>query len=115
MRTTMRQDLTTALKARDRVAIAALRSALAAMDNAEAVHATDLPATTSEHVAGAAVGLGAAEAERRHLTDADLRAVVAKEIEDRTTAAKTYADAGREDAAQQLRAEADVLARYLQA
>lgn len=36
VRTGLRRDLTTALKARDRVAIAALRSVLAAIENAEA-------------------------------------------------------------------------------
>ncbi|GAA5031790.1 hypothetical protein GCM10023317_82610 [Actinopolymorpha pittospori] len=37
MRASLRDDLTAAIKARDRVAITALRSALAAIDNAEAV------------------------------------------------------------------------------
>jgi hypothetical protein len=37
MRTSLREGLKAALKARDRVAVAALRSALSAIDNAEAV------------------------------------------------------------------------------
>ena len=39
MRASLRDDLKAALKARDRVATAALRSTLAAIDNAEAVPA----------------------------------------------------------------------------
>ena len=39
----MRRDLTAAMKARDKPAIAALRSTLAAIDNAEAVDAAQVP------------------------------------------------------------------------
>lgn len=116
MRAILRDDLKTALKDKDRVAIAALRSALAAIDNAEAVP-LDQPAAPpvleNEHVAGAAVGLGAAEVERRHLTDADLRDIVAHEIRERTTSADEYDHLGRADAADRLRAEAAVLERAL--
>ena len=57
VRSRLRSDLTAALKAGDRLAVAALRSALAAIDNAEAVDAGSLPqrATSSEHLAGASV------------------------------------------------------------
>jgi uncharacterized protein YqeY len=143
MRTTMRRDLTAALKARDRVAVSALRSALAAIDNAEAVPVPDprtsdgerVPEPASggepragsaaagepragsavggEHVAGAAVGVGAGEAARRELTPDDLHAIVAAEVAERVDAATGYARSGREDAADRLRAEADVLRRYL--
>ncbi|MBB5960543.1 hypothetical protein FHS29_007171 [Saccharothrix tamanrassetensis] len=115
MRTNLRDDLKAALKARDRVAITALRSALAAIDNAEAVpdgHSSG-DVTGSEHVAGAASGLGAAEAERRHLTEADLRSIVEHEVQERTAAAKEYAQLGRTDLAERLRAEAEVLDRHL--
>ncbi|GIL31523.1 hypothetical protein NUM_67770 [Actinocatenispora comari] len=109
----MRRDLTTALKARDRVAVSALRSALAAIDNAEAVPAPDARMSSSEHVAGAAVGVGSAEAARRELTPDDLHAIVAAEVAERVDAATGYARSGRQDAADRLRAEADVLRRYL--
>lgn len=116
MRARLRDDLTAALKARDRVAVTALRSALAAIDNAEAVPA-DLPLNTvsgNEHVAGAAAGLGAAEAERRHLTESDLRSIVEKEIRERSVAAREYEELGRGDQAERLRAEAEVLSQHLQ-
>ncbi|GAA3465184.1 GatB/YqeY domain-containing protein [Saccharothrix longispora] len=119
MRASLRDSLTAALKSRDRVAVAALRSALAAIGNAEAVPvdrpADGVPAdvTGSEHVAGAAAGLGAAEAERRHLTEADLRSIVEDEVRERSVAALEYERLGRDDLAERLRAEAEVLGRHL--
>lgn len=122
MRATLREHLTTALKARDRVAITALRSALAAIDNAEAVPA-DHPldsvtgdkhvVTGNEYVAGAATGLGAADVERRHLTEADVRSIVENEVRERSVAAQEYERLGRTDFAGRLRAEAEVLSRCL--
>lgn len=115
MRTSLRNDLTTAIKARDRVAVAALRSALAAIENAEALPVEEPTATRTgnEHVVAAAIGAGAAEAERRHLTDNDIRSIVENEIEERSSAAGEYERAGRGDAAERLRAEAAVLSRHL--
>lgn len=121
MRTAMRADLKAAIKARDRVAVAALRSALAAIDNAEAValpsDGTPLPATENatadDQVAGASTGLGSAEVERRQLTDADLRSIVEKERQDRTAAAADYERLGHDELAEKLRSEAVVLDRYL--
>ena len=59
----LRAALKDALKRRDKVAVVALRSALAALDNASAVDAT-LPTVDHEHSAGSAGGLGAAEVPR---------------------------------------------------
>jgi uncharacterized protein len=115
MRAHLRDDLTAALRARNRVAVTALRSALAAIDNAEAVpagHPLD-SVTGNEHVAGSATGLGAAEAERRPLTEADLRSILENEVRERSAAAEEYERFGRDDRAEQLRAEAEVLSRYL--
>ncbi|HET7414863.1 MAG TPA: GatB/YqeY domain-containing protein [Arthrobacter sp.] len=114
MRENMRHDLKTAMKARDQTAVAALRSALAAIDNAEAVQ---IDHAAMEHgsggVAGSAVGLGAAEAERRELAAADIQAIMETEVNDRIAAANEYEQAGRRDAGGKLRAEADVLRGYL--
>ncbi|WP_193789949.1 GatB/YqeY domain-containing protein [Streptomonospora alba] len=116
MRTHLRRDLTAALKNRDKVAASALRSALAAIENAESSGVDSaVPADGGEHVAGAAVGVGAAEAERRVLTESDVHAVVAREVSERSASAQEYVRLGREDAADRLRAEADVLSRYLNA
>lgn len=111
----MRRDLTAAIKARDRVAVAALRSALAAIDNAEAtpVDGAVPPAAAGEHVAGALVGHGAGEAPRRELTDGEVRTIVEAEVRERVSAADGYQRAGRDDLAGRARAEAEALVRYL--
>jgi uncharacterized protein len=103
--------LTAALKARDTIAVSALRSALAAIDNAAAVPAGPSPSASagSPHVAGAAAGLGAAEAERRYLTEAETEEIVRTEVAERRAAARTYQQAGRPDQADRLLREAHVL------
>jgi hypothetical protein len=85
LRLALRTRLTAAMRDRDRVAVSALRTTLAALDNAEAVPVEDVGGgisvqSGSEHVAGAAVGVGAAEADRRQLTEDGERAVVASEV-----------------------------------
>src|SRR5689334_15844966 len=107
---TLRRALTAALKARDAVAVSALRSALAAVENAGAVDAAQAPSPVSGPIAGAVSGLGAGEVERRPV---DVRAVVAAEVEHRRSAAREYAELGRTDRAERLRAEAEVLAAHL--
>jgi len=109
----LRAALRSAMRSRDLVAIAALRSALGALDNATAVpveaSTASVPAA-GEHVAGGVAGLGAAEAARRELTPAEAEAVVRSEVTQRRSAAEQY-PAGA--AADRLRAEADVLAALL--
>jgi SAM-dependent methyltransferase len=101
IRTRLRRALTAALTARDSDAVSALRSALSAIGNAEAVDpgepGSGRPAATgSDHVAGAVpfaipgTGPGAAEAERRHLTEADVTAIVGAEAAEREAAASQY-------------------------
>jgi uncharacterized protein len=110
----LRVALTAAMKARDTVAVTALRAALAAIDNAGAVLPTSDPAPVSDgSIAGAARGLGAAEAERRALDDDALAALVWAEVTDREDAARGYDDAGRGDHAERLRAEAAALRRVI--
>lgn len=106
----LRTALRAAMRARDAVAVSALRSTLAALDNATAVPASGFLGPGSEHVAGAAVGVGAAEAPRRELTEAEALAVVRAEIAERLAAADTY---GPGPAADRLRAGADKLTALL--
>jgi uncharacterized protein len=155
IRTRLRRALPAAMKARDRTTVAALRSALAAIDNAEAVEVNTPPPATRPQpapsaatdegpgtpapatpgtgatreagatqvaggsraggspVAGAVVGLGAGEVERRRLTATEMEAIVRREVTERRTAARAYRDAGRSDHAERLRAEADRLSSYL--
>jgi uncharacterized protein YqeY len=115
----MRAALTAALSSGDRAAVAALRSALAAVGNAEAVDlgadasSVGRPAATGEHFAGARAGLRAGEAPRKELTAADVRQIMLTEITDRQSAATEYDRLGRGGQAERLRREADVLATVI--
>jgi uncharacterized protein YqeY len=115
MRTRLRQALTAAIKARDRTTTRALRSALSAIENAEATEVIHDPrvATGSEYIAGSTAGLGAAEVERRVLSDSDVHALVQAQVDERLLAAEEYERCRRGDLASQFRAEADVLRQYL--
>lgn len=108
----LRRALPPALKARDRAAAAALRSALAAIDNAQAVEVSPAPRSGGV-IAGALTGLGAGDAPRRELSEDDVAAIVRAEVADRRAAAADYERAGRLDAAARLTAEADALTAHL--
>lgn len=85
-------DLTAAIRARAELQSATLRLALAAV--------------RSEEVAGA---------QRRELDDAQVQAVLTREVKKRREAAAAYDDAGRAERADRERAEAAVLEGYLPA
>jgi uncharacterized protein len=101
-----------ALKARDDVAVAALKSAVSAIDNAQAV---DVPpeAASGGRIAKSRLGVGSAEAPRRRLTRGEVIAVLRREIEEKTAAAGQYERAARVTEAARLRREADVLRPFL--
>lgn len=110
LRTRLNQRLRAAMRARDVVTTAALRSVSAAIANAEAVDVPE-PARAdprSDRVTGA-VGVGAAETARRELSDDDLTAIVTAEADERKTAAQTYATAGHADRSEKLRQEAVII------
>jgi uncharacterized protein YqeY len=117
MRNLLRRNLNTALKARDQVAVSALRSAVAAIDNAEAVDVSSAPLRVAgnEHFAGATAGLGSGEVERCKLSEADMHAIIRAQVDERSEAAREYERLGRPDVADRLRREADVLSAYLPA
>jgi len=104
--------LRAAMKERDTVAMSALRSALGAIANAEAVRVPEAPArplsAPSEDVpiAGSVAGLGSAEVSRRVLTEDEATAIAAAEAADRRAAARDYEAAGHADRAGRLRREA---------
>jgi uncharacterized protein len=108
VRDRLRQALRDAMRERDRVAVAVLRSTLAAIDNAEAVDAGAPTAGQSVRI-----GLGAAEVERRSLTTAQMETIVRAEVADRQGAARDYERAGRREHAERLRAEAELLAQVV--
>ena len=114
LRATLRRDLTAAMKARDPDAVAALRTAIAAIDNAEAVaDPGTAPAATSAHIAGARAGLGAAEAPRRQLTGDELQEILRGQLAEYSREADRYAAHGQAVAADRLRNQASLLSRYL--
>lgn len=90
LKDTLRADLTTAMKARDKATTTVLRSALAAIGVAEVA------------------GESAAE-----LTADQEQAIVTKEVRKRKESAEAYTEAGRTEQAETELAEAEVLQRYL--
>jgi uncharacterized protein len=107
------QALRDALKARDTMAVSALRSALSAIANAEAVETGAGARASSPYVAGAASGIGSGDVPRRALTDADVDRIVQTEISERLQAADGYDRAGRAELAERLRSEAGILTGQL--
>ena len=99
--------LPTAMKARDTDAVTALRSALAAIENAAAQppreSAFGLPA----------VGLGVTEVARREQDEAEIERIVRAEIAERLTAAEEYDRLGLSGEADRLRSGARTLAAHL--
>ncbi|APE36082.1 hypothetical protein BOX37_21545 [Nocardia mangyaensis] len=110
LRERLRAALKPAMKARDLSAVSALRSALSAIDNAEAIDAGDGKAGALEN---SALGLGAAEAARRDLSETEIVQIVRHEIDERRTAAKEYDRLGAAERRDQLTSEADVLTALL--
>lgn len=115
LRQALRDALPGAMKARDTPARNAIRSALAAIENAEAVgvEATGPTLASSEHVAGAVLGVGAAEAARVDLDDERILEIVSTERDERLAAAAEYRANGRPEQASDLEAEAAALDAFL--
>lgn len=113
----LRADLYAAMKAQDRTASAALRSALAAIENAEAVEidagADGHDHGGSDHVAGAAAGLGTAERPRREIGDEQIAAILRDELRQHLDAAAHATAAGKPDLADENARQARVLSRYV--
>jgi uncharacterized protein len=112
LRDRLRAALPAAMKARDKTAVAALRSALAALDNAEAVKIDDRT-VGGQAIEQVAIGAGTTEVQRRVLTELEMTTLIRHEVTERENAAADYQNAGRGDRATQLRAEAEVLAAHL--
>ena len=114
-RAALRHGLTTAMKTRDADALAALRTAIAAIDNAQAVPASGPHhPTTSAHVAGARSGPGSTEAARRQLGSSDLRDILRDQITEYAREADRYDALGQAETAERLRRQAGTLAAYVQ-
>jgi hypothetical protein len=105
LRDRLRAALKAALTERDAIATAALRSAVSAIDNAEAV---DKP-----HNPGVRLGVGAGEIARRELSMREIVEVLRGEVTERVSAAAEYDRLGRAAQAARLRAEAAALSSLL--
>jgi hypothetical protein len=113
----LRDDLSAAMRERDRDTVRVLRTVLSAIANAEAQPVDDEAIATthlaSGPIAGASRGLGATEAARRDLDEDEVRAIVRTERDERVTVADDLAQRGAPAAAAELMAEVTVLDRYL--
>jgi hypothetical protein len=114
LRARLRRDLRDAMKAQRQDEMAALRTLIGAIDNAESVEEspTTRTPTPSEHVAGALRGLGVTDAVRRQLSERELQRIIENELWERDAQAERLTLLGRADDASRLRVEADVIARY---
>ncbi|WP_226344226.1 hypothetical protein [Agilicoccus flavus] len=141
IRALLTSTLRTRMRARDRDTVAVLRTALAAIDNAEAVPspsptrpdagsgepAADDPGRSgdvgdvapftggSAHVATPHLGVGAAEVARRDLTEEQMRALVAVEADERAALSRRLGELGSADAARTAAEQAAVLRALLDA
>ena len=112
LRERLQAALPTAIRNRDAAAVAALRSALSAIENAAAVTPGDRADGRTEFGLPA-VGLGVTEVARRAQDDAEIERIVRAEVADRHAAADEYERLGRTDRADRLRAEAQALVSHL--
>src|SRR5262245_43255417 len=105
LRRRLSEDLLLAMKAKDAVAVAALRSVMSALDNASAVPAS----------AALALAPGRnADVPRRDLSNEECRRIVGDEANTRAASAAEYARLGQDGAAARLRAEQAVVERYVE-
>lgn len=109
----MRKDLVAAMKSRSAESVAALRTALAAIDNAEAVDPVHTTGDDDAPIASATAGIGSGDVARRVLTGADVQALLTGLIDEYGSEADRYDALNRSDAADQLRRQASALSRYL--
>lgn len=104
LRTRLGEDLRLAMKQRDAVAASAIRSVLSSLDNASAVP------QTRDHVP---VFGRHGDVPRRYLSWSDAEALLADEAQDRREAASTYEALLKDEDAQRMRRELDVICRYI--
>jgi uncharacterized protein YqeY len=114
LRLRLRESLKVALSARDGIAASAIRSAMAAIDNAGALDAGRTPVPTGGAMRPVHLGVGAADVPRRELSAHEVIEIVRHEVHDRQAAAAEYERLGRAEKAGRLTAEAKALASFLE-
>ncbi|AEI66212.1 GatB/YqeY domain-containing protein [Corallococcus macrosporus] len=105
----LRTALKEAMRTRSTHAAAVLRETLAAIDNAEAPDLRGAPAAVGGAFAGSAGGLGSGEVTRLALTPEAVQAVVDREVQERRDAVALYETLGKQDQADAVKAQLDVL------
>lgn len=106
VRRALRAELKAQMSARDRLAVAALRIAIASIDNAEAWPVDDENGPWRPSPTGP-------EVERRTVTDDEARGLVTEEVDDLLAAAGRYDELGRADRADEARHQAGILRSVL--
>jgi uncharacterized protein len=109
LRERLSSDLHAAMKTRDAVRVASVRSLLGALDNAGAVE----PARAGSDVPRSAARNRAAEQPRRELSEGDLAKVLARELGERCTAVMHLEKHACHEEAERVRAEIKVLSDYV--
>jgi hypothetical protein len=110
----LRAELVAAMKSGRRDDVATLRTAIATLDNAEAIRPPDRdPSSASAHVAGASAGVGSSDVERRTLTTRDVRRILTDLIAELITDADQLDALGRRDDASKLRNSATLLLTHV--
>jgi uncharacterized protein YqeY len=99
LRARLSADLRAAMKARDTAGVDTLRCLLAVLDNAGAQDPKVFGSST--------------EVARKSLTQNELQALMQAEVTSRRTAVIDYERGGRHQDAERLRAELDLLSRYV--
>ena len=114
LRSLLQSSLLPAMRVCDKDTVDVVRSALAAIANAEAVPVDDGSALNDGPIAGAAGGLGSTEAPRRELSQAEVREIVERERQERIQAAENSEAGGLGEYAARLRTQAAALAFFLE-
>jgi uncharacterized protein len=111
-----RRDLRAALKSSQPETISALRTIIAAIDNAEAVRPeAESPRPAGGIIAHASQGVGSTEAPRRELGMAEIQAIVRDLICEYETHGEHYRAMRQHHAAESLQRKANILQTYLHA
>jgi uncharacterized protein YqeY len=105
IRDRMQHDLRAAMKARDRMRIGVLRATLGAISNAEAV-----PSDAQPNIPGRREPT---EVARRELSDADIEAVVGREVAELRADTQLYRERADTGPLEDLEARIEVLVSYL--
>jgi uncharacterized protein YqeY len=113
LRRRLGESLKVALRERDTIAVAAIRSAMSAVDNAEAVDRSHAPPPTGV-IGDVRLGVGAGEVARRELSEDDVLEIVRAEVGERRIGAAEYERLGRAEQAGRLKAEAAALVSFLE-